>query len=449
MFFRRKEEDAGERTAADLMAVVERTQAIIEFHPDGTIIRANDNFLSAMGYRLEEVVGRHHAMFVKEEYARSPQYKEFWQALGAGKTFTDQFPRVAKDGATVWIQATYAPCLGARGETLSIMKIATDITERQAGIEELARGLDRLSHGELRHRIPPCGAADIHLLGQAFNKACQQLSEVMTSLKGVAGKVEGAAAEIGQSSSELATRTESQAATLEQTASAIDELTSTVKESAESAREVETSASDAMSTARKGGVVVTDAVTAMAEIEASSRRISQVIGIIDDIAFQTNLLALNAGVEAARAGEAGRGFAVVASEVRSLAMRSADSAAEIKDLIQVSSGQVTNGVGLVTRAGDELKRIIEGVEAIHTSVSQIAGGAAEQAAMLEEINAGVSRLDDVTQQNAAMVEESTAASHLLTQEARDLAKRVSVFQTGDQSYTAPVAVPQARRRLAS
>ena len=180
---------------------------------------------------------------------------------------------------------------------------------------------------------------------------------------------------------------------------------------------------------RKGGQVVNDTVEAMALIEESSTQISKIIAVIDDIAFQTNLLALNAGVEAARAGDAGRGFAVVASEVRALAQRASDAAREIKALIDKSSGHVSNGVSLVDRAGDELKKIIEGVATISTHVVEIARGTSEQFSSLEEINGAISQLDQVTQHNAAMVEETAAAGTNLANDARELAKQVSTFQT--------------------
>ncbi|KIC35150.1 methyl-accepting chemotaxis protein, partial [Leisingera sp. ANG-M7] len=236
-----------------------------------------------------------------------------------------------------------------------------------------------------------------------------------------AASIRNGASEISQASDDLSHRTESQAATLEQTAAALDELTASVKSAAEGARSVEATMEDAKQEARNSGEVVQSAVSAMTEIEESSNKISQIISVIDDIAFQTNLLALNAGVEAARAGEAGRGFAVVASEVRALAQRSSDAAMEIKTLISDSSGQVARGVDLVGKAGDALQSIVSQVTHISQLVSGIAEGAAEQSTGLNEINTGVTQLDQVTQQNAAMVEEATAAGHMLKTDAGKLA----------------------------
>jgi methyl-accepting chemotaxis protein len=244
--------------------------------------------------------------------------------------------------------------------------------------------------------------------------------------------------EISSASDDLSRRTETQAATLEQTAAALDELTASVKSAADGAKEVEKIVREARSEADNSGVIVQNAVSAMTMIEKSSSEISQIIGVIDDIAFQTNLLALNAGVEAARAGDAGRGFAVVASEVRALAQRSSDAARQIKNLIGGSTEQVERGVLLVSKAGDALTAIADRVAHISTLISEIASGAQEQSTGLGEINIGVTHLDQVTQQNAAMVEEATAGSHALNQEATQLIELVSRFQLKDvQAETRP------------
>ncbi|MFV1947756.1 methyl-accepting chemotaxis protein [Phaeobacter sp. A86a-3e] len=432
MFFKRdaKKKSAESTMQQSVMDMIDRTQAMIQFEPDGTIIEANANFLGAIGYPLEEIQGKHHSMFVDPDYARSESYAEFWRDLAAGKAFTDQFPRVAKSGKTIWIQATYAPVLDSEGKTIRVIKLASDITARQNCVEEISRALEALSDGDLSYRVPTSDLPDMRVLCDAFNKAQDTLMGAVETVKAVAEAVGSTASEISQSSSELSHRTETQAATLEETAAAIEELTSTVRSAADGAREVEEIVSNARVTAEESGEVVNSAVTAMSQIEESSGKISQIISVIDDIAFQTNLLALNAGVEAARAGEAGRGFAVVASEVRALAQRSSDAAGEIKQLITESSQYVGNGVKLVRRAGEELQKIIGSVSTISGHVSQIATGAAEQSVTLVEINTGVSQLDQVTQHNAAMVEEATAASQTLSNDANELTRQISIFKTG-------------------
>ena len=241
---------------------------------------------------------------------------------------------------------------------------------------------------------------------------------------------------IGAAADDLSKRTEQQAASLEETAAALDQITATVRRTAEGAQQASRAVSVARTDAERSGVVVKEAVSAMARIESSARQISQIIGVIDEIAFQTNLLALNAGVEAARAGDAGRGFAVVASEVRALAQRSADAAKEIKSLISASSQEVETGVKLVGDTGDSLSGIVAKVLEISDLVGEIAASAQEQAGGLNEVNAAVNQMDTVTQQNAAMVEESTAASHSLAVETAELTRLVSQFDIG--ARTAPL-----------
>ncbi|MBP7650287.1 MAG: methyl-accepting chemotaxis protein, partial [Phenylobacterium sp.] len=248
---------------------------------------------------------------------------------------------------------------------------------------------------------------------------------------------------IAGASDDLSRRTEQQAASLEETAAALDEITATVKKSADGASHARAVVQTAKTGAADGGEIVRQAVLAMGEIEKSSTQISQIIGVIDEIAFQTNLLALNAGVEAARAGEAGKGFAVVASEVRALAQRSAEAAKEIKALISASSTQVGSGVQLVGKTGQALEMLVAQVDEIDGLVGEIAASAKEQATGLNEVNAAVNKMDQVTQQNAAMVEESTAAAHALNGEAVELRRLMGDFRTGADTAPPRASRPQA------
>ena len=411
------------------MDVIDRTQAVIEFKTDGTILKANDNFLSALGYDLDEIVGHHHSMFVDPEYVKTESYSAFWKDLAAGEFFTDQFPRVTKSGDEIWIQATYAPVLAADGTVDYVIKLATDVTQRRKDTEDIANGLAAMASGDLAHHVQVSSIEDLSVLGSSLNQAMKQLSQAMDTVKSVSVAVSSTAHEINGSTSDLSNRTETQAATLEQTAAALEELTATVRSAAEGAKQVEDIVANATAAAKGSNLVVQDAIVAMDQIQGSSDKISRIISVIDDISFQTNLLALNAGVEAARAGDAGRGFAVVASEVRALAQRSTEEAGEIKQLISESSNHVSQGVDLVGKAGVELNAIIENVGNISGHVSNIARGAQEQSITLEEINTGVSQLDAVTQQNAAMVEETTAASQILANDAANLTQQVDKFNT--------------------
>ena len=311
-----------------------------------------------------------------------------------------------------------------------------------AVVSTLADGLSRLSQGDLTHSINQAFPEEYEALRADFNAAVEKLREAMQVIVATSSQIGSSSEEIAGASDDLSRRTEQQAASLEETAAALDEITATVKKSAEGASHARQVVQTAKTGAADGGDIVRQAVLAMGEIEKSSTQISQIIGVIDEIAFQTNLLALNAGVEAARAGEAGKGFAVVASEVRALAQRSAEAAKEIKALISASSTQVGSGVQLVGKTGQALEMLVAQVDEIDGLVGEIAASAKEQAVGLNEVNAAVNKMDQVTQQNAAMVEQSTAAAHALNGEATELRRLMGDFRTGAE--TAPArARPQA------
>ena len=315
-------------------------------------------------------------------------------------------------------------------------------------VARLGDGLSQLSSGNLTFRLSGDFPGEYGKLKTDFNSAIASLEETIQTVNASIGNIGSGTSEISKGAADLSHRTEQQAASLEETAAALDELTSQVNSSAENARVAAKSVDTASNDASKSGEVVQKAIDAMRGIEHSSHEISNIIGVIDDIAFQTNLLALNAGVEAARAGEAGKGFAVVAQEVRELAQRSANAAKEIKTLINTSEVQVREGVDLVGKAGGALENIAEQVIQINSLIRQISGSASEQAVGLKEINAAVNQMDQVTQQNAAMVEETTAASMTLNDEAQTLKSLVSRFRAGAASMAAqPVqqaARPQAQ-----
>ncbi|MCW5693428.1 MAG: PAS domain-containing methyl-accepting chemotaxis protein [Pseudolabrys sp.] len=278
-----------------------RSQAMIEFNLDGTIITANDNFLGALGYSLEEIAGQHHSMFVDPAYARSREYAAFWAKLGRGEFDAGQYRRIGRGGREIWIQASYNPVFDADGRPCKVVKFAADITEAKKAEQAIEVEIDAVIKaavgGDLTKRIEIAGKDGFMLtLAGAIN-------DLLTKLATTLGEIEVAAV-------------------------------------------------------NNGGKVVAKAVDAMARIEESSHKISDIIVVIDEIARQTNLLALNAAVEAARAGESGRGFAVVASEVRNLAQRSANAAKDIKELIGRSNGEVGEGVDLVNRTGTALNEIV-------------------------------------------------------------------------------------------
>ncbi len=299
-------------------------------------------------------------------------------------------------------------------------------------VARLAQALEQLAHGDLTAQIDNTFPPAYEKLRRDFNAAVIQLRDTMRDLASAVDTMRSGAGDISKATDDMSHRTESQAASLEQTSAALDEITSNVRRSADGARKVAESMAAARTDADKSGAVVADAIGAMHAIEDSSRKISQIIGVIDEIAFQTNLLALNAGVEAARAGEAGRGFAVVAMEVRALAQRSASAARDIKELIHNSETLVDKGVGLVGQTGEALTRIAVSVGQIDGLVQEIADSIVQQSSGLVQINAAVDQMDTVTQRNAAMVEESAAASQTLSEEATNLAQKVGRFRIDEQ-----------------
>lgn len=318
-----------------------------------------------------------------------------------------------------------------------------DQETQEVVVEQLSTGLSHLSKGDLTFQLDAPFPEEHEKLRVNFNEAVSRLAALVEDVALSTDSIRSGSNEISQAAGDLAQRTESQAATLEQTAAALDEITSSVSSAADGARSVENIVKEARDQAENSDSVVRQAVTAMSEIEGSSDKISQIIGVIDDIAFQTNLLALNAGVEAARAGDAGRGFAVVASEVRGLAQRSSDAAKEIKNLINESTSQVSRGVSLVDDTGTALASILERVTHISALVSEIAEGAEQQSQGLSEINTGMTQLDQVTQQNAAMVEEATAASHILLQDADKMGGLMAQFTIAAPSSSPTSARPSA------
>jgi methyl-accepting chemotaxis protein len=316
-----------------------------------------------------------------------------------------------------------------------------------AVVDGLGAGLERLAKGDLTYRVTDHWAAEYKKIQEDFNGAIGQLQEMMSGIASSTSEVSNAAAEISTATTDLSQRTEEQAASLEETSASMEEISVTVKKNAENARHANELTRNTQGVAGRGGEVVAQAVSAMALIEESSRKIADIISVIDEIARQTNLLALNAAVEAARAGEAGRGFAVVASEVRSLAQRSSQAAKDIKDLIVNSSGQVQDGVALVNRAGDSLKEIVESIKAVADIVSDIATASAEQATGIDQVNKALAQMDEVTQQNSAMVEENAATARTLEQQAGHMDERIGTFRL-DGSAKGQVVTPMVKRPVA-
>jgi len=296
------------------------------------------------------------------------------------------------------------------------------------GVRETSRVVACLAEGDLTQNMLGDFKGVFEELQLNVNTSLQMMSSALVNVRSATGAINSNTVELRSATDDLARRTEQQAASLEETAAALDEITVTVRSSAERAREATTMVSEAKTAASRSSVVVSDAIDAMGRIENASKEISQIINVIDEIAFQTNLLALNAGVEAARAGDAGKGFAVVAQEVRELAQRAANAAKDIKSLITKSGSEVATGVKLVQQTGEALSEIEASVLQINDHILSIAKAAGEQSVGLQEVNSALNRMDQVTQQNAAMVEETSASTHKLSDESHVLDELVARFR---------------------
>ncbi|WP_428968820.1 methyl-accepting chemotaxis protein [Sphingomonas sp. Xoc002] len=351
------------------------------------------------------------------------------------------------------------PANGARDEVGEMMRAAIALRDQLAQadrqkdeqaaliVSTIGTGMQALAAGDLTARIDVALDEPFASLASDFNNAMAQVEQAMIAVSGVSEGLRAASGEIRSASEDLSQRTEQQAASLEETAASMQQITDMVGRSASDAKRADTVAADASSAAQNGGQVVRDAVAAMSGIERSSHEISEIISVIDGIAFQTNLLALNAGVEAARAGDAGKGFAVVASEVRALAQRSADAAKDVKSRIVASNQQIGAGVELVAETGRSLDQIIGRVQEITALINSLANSAEQQASGLGQVNVAVEEMDGVTQRNAAMVEETTAAARELTDKADELAGHVARFRIGASEIRATQATG-SRTRLA-
>ncbi len=666
--------DARMAELESIVAAINTSQATIEFNLDGTIITANRNFLDAIGYSLDEIVGKHHSLFVEPSYRDSMEYRAFWTKLGRGEYDAAQYKRIAKGGREIWIQASYNPVLDANGKPYKVVKFATDITaqvesaravevavsqtgvvvsaavsgdlsqripldgkrgpikdlctgintmldgiqdaqvrERKiaadnlriknaldnvssnvmiadnernivylnrsvgdmlavaesdlrkelphfdsrrlvgakidvfhknpdhqkrmlesltqtyttqikvggrtfrlianpivsesgervgsvvewadrtqevavenevarivqaavdgdfslrlstdgkqgfflqlaqgmnellennaAALEDIRRILEALASGDLTQTIVAEYGGTLGRIKDDANATVAQLTDIISQIKASTDTINTAAGEIASGNADLSQRTEEQAASLEETASSMEELTSTVRQNAENARQANQLAIGAAEVAGKGGDVVSQVVTTMRAITESSKKIVDIISVIDGIAFQTNILALNAAVEAARAGEQGRGFAVVASEVRSLAQRSAGAAKEIKSLIGDSVEKVENGSALVEQAGKTMSEIVTSVKRVTDIMAEISAASQEQSAGIEQVNTTVTQMDEVTQQNAALVEQASAAARSLEEQASGLSELVSRFVLEQGASVAPSRVERER-----
>lgn len=446
--------------AASRLAAVDRTQAMIEFSLDGMVLNANANFLAAMGYAREDIIGKHHRMFCESAFAQSQDYTDFWRRLGTGESFSGTYKRLARGGREIWIQGAYNPLLDANGRPYGVVKACVDVTAQvrermqlEALVREASGVLTAMSNGDLTQRMRGAYDGDLAALAQNVNTTASTLAETLKEVDVAARTVSMAVGQLAEGSDDLAQRTSQQVGALEETAAAVEELTASVTRNAEHAQAADTLSRQARTAVEESGAVMQDALSAMAQISESGRRIGEITRVLDDISFQTNILALNAAVEAARAGDHGRGFAVVADEVRSLALRSATASKEIGALIEETLGRVSDGNRLVSTTASALTEVVGAVQQVSDLVAQVRAATDEQAAGIHQVHTAISSMDSGNQQNASLVEELSAAAQQLDGEAGHMREQVAHFTLSTYpdrapsgaraAQTAPVARPHA------
>ena len=420
------------------LAAISKAQAVIEYELDGRIRTANENFLALLGYRLEELRGVHHNLFIEPGSAEAAEQTQLWERLARGQHVAGQYRRRTRDGREIWIQSSYNPILDPEGKPFKIVQYATDVTaqvqlsaELEQAVQETHEVVAAAADGDLTRRLSVEGkSGELAILADSVNALIEVNAALVGRIKDAAAEVRGGAEHIESGSSHLSRRTEEQASSLQQAATSMQQMASSVKQTAENVARANDFVRAAHAQAERGGAIVGSAVSAMNGMNVAARKIADIIGVIDAIAFQTNLLALNAAVEAARAGDQGRGFAVVASEVRSLAGRSATAAKEIKSLIQDSVGRVAEGCRLVEESGRALEEIVAAVRKATTLVADIAAASRDQSAGIEQVNHAVMQMEEMTQQNASLMEQAAASSESIVEQVHALDAMVQRYRVG-------------------
>jgi len=411
------------------ISAIGRSEAVVEFTTEGDVVSANEIFVELTGKSAESLNGQPHGTLVEPGFAKD--HSAFWDMLNKGDFQQGEYAYVGKNNKTMWLQATYSPILDTEGNVTKIVMFATDITPRKQAVEHLTNSLSKLSKGDLNARIDTVLRADFEPVRVSLNNTVDHFLKIVDGLQKTSRSLKTATGEILSGSNDLSERTTRQAAAIEETSAAMDAMATTVGENAKKAEEATGKTEVAARMAEEGGSAISEATGAMERITESSAKISNIIGLIDDIAFQTNLLALNASVEAARAGDAGKGFAVVAVEVRRLAQSAASASSDIKTLIDHSVDEVAGGSRLVDDAANKLRQMLEAVQENASLMRNISKASRDQVSAIEEVNAAVRQMDEMTQHNAALVEETNAAIEQTEGQAHELDRIVEMFSTGD------------------
>ncbi len=411
------------------LSAIDRSNTVLELDLNGRILSANKNLLHALGYAdAGEVVGKPMDQFLSSESEQRQAYAAMWQKCKQGGFYSDDFNLIGKDGCSIWISGSYNPILTYDGKVDRIVQYGINTTQRKEAIHAISTSLEKLSQGDLTSRVEGTFDDEFASVQKAFNTSVERLQNTVISIYDIADKVTEAANEVSVGAQATSQRAESAAATFEETASAIEDLTNSAQKNADGAMAASDKASVSAEATLKGQNVVELTVGSMEKIQGASKRIADIIGVINDISFQTNLLALNASVEAARAGEQGRGFSVVASEVRNLAQRSATSAKEINDLITDSRGKVNEGTELVDQSGSAFSEINDLITQVNNMITNISTASQEQLSGIKQINQSVSNLDQMTQQNVQVVEKTANASDAMLSQIKEMRSDLGFFK---------------------
>ncbi|AKM30208.1 chemotaxis protein [Pandoraea faecigallinarum] len=432
----RQAEFEGKVRAMDL------AQAVIEFHLDGTVITANDNFLKTLGYSLDEVRGKHHRMFCEPDYAMSTAYREFWAKLNRGEFDAGRYKRLGAGAREVWIQATYNPILDANGRPYKVVKFATDITQQveleasvkrraeedQRKVALLLDTVNRAAAGDLTGDIAVAGNDPIDQLAGGIRHMMDDLRSVIGKVVNSAGEFSGASRDIADRANTVATGAQALGATVEEMNASIEELTASINSIADNTKGADQLAKSTQQEAETGSRAISRSIEAMELINKSSEDISEIVKVIGEIAGQTNLLAFNAAIEAARAGEHGLGFSVVADEVRKLAERSSQATKEISKLINESTRRVAQGSDVSRQAGEAFEKIVNGVSRTTQAISEISCAAEEQLVAAREVSLAIQHVAEETEKSAGACETIAQATTGLNQGAQELDRTVSRFK---------------------
>ncbi len=424
-------------TCAKLNAI-EKSYAVIEFETDGTVISANENFSNALGYQQSELCGVHHRLFVEKEYAASAEYKNFWRDLATGKETSGVFKRVGKAGNDVWIQAAYIPVSIQGKPPHKIIKVAADITEQKNKevnlsslgnlVEEALRVLNCVSKGDLTQFVEGHYEGDLDALKQAINSSVNNLNDDLSEIIRSASSVSLSAKDVLTISSSLSDRTEQTISSVDEAAKSVVTTLHQVNDTSSKVDDVQASTTEQQGEIQLATKLMQQSLSAMEQIKDSSEQITNIVSLIDGIAFQTNLLALNAAVEAARAGEHGRGFSVVASEVRILAQKSAEAAKSIKVLIKQAVAQSQAGVEVVGELSDNLQSVSKKSSEVSEIINVVGELATLQSNGIEGIGQEMNKIDTMSKENSDLVKNSFSAADSLSKESNDMLAILNRFR---------------------